>query len=210
MRKLLAILAAVLACTSLPARAVVVFGNLGSDGSGGLDTINNDIRATNLIAQGFSTGTSSLLSLQSITLGLFGATAPGTISGAIDLYSNAGGTPGAVLHSSTNSAIGDTGKYTFNFVGATLDANQSYWVVPRYDLSWYFSQPNGAPTAQNLSGYVYTGTLRSTNNGPWVDTSSSYSISIQATEAIPEPDTWAVAVLLCGAAAWVARRRRAH
>lgn len=193
-----------------PAKGGVVFGNLASDGLGALSSFNEDIRSNNLVAQGFSTGTSSLLVLDSIKLGLFGISAPSTIPKSIGLYNDSGGSPGSLLYSSTNSAVGDVGTYDFGFPSPSLSAGQTYWVVPDYDLSWYLNQGLSAPTAQNSSGYTYVGTLRSTNMMVSWSTAlvPSYSISIQASEAIPEPGTWAAAVLMVLAAVLVAWRRR--
>jgi hypothetical protein len=207
-RKLFVILLVSSAFAASPAPAVIVFGNLGSDGSGGLNTFNDDIRATNLIVQGFSTGSSSLLVLQSITFGLFG-TSIGTISGSVGLYDDLGGVPGTLLYTSTNSAIGDIGKYTFNFAGLVLAPSQTYWVMPNPDLSWYLNAPLTAPGEQNASGYSYAGTLRSTNGAvSWGPAAvPHYSISVNA-DVIPEPGTWLAGALLCGTAAWVGWRRR--
>ena len=196
MKKFLYILATMTLFKSY-AFAGVVFGNLGPAAADNLSSFNADIRITNIIAQGFTIGGSSMY-LQSVTLGLFGATAPTTVSAVVGIYSSSSGQPDAPVYWSTNNTIGEEGKYTFLFDSATLSANQTYWVIPQYNISWYLNESNSAPIEQNLSGVTYAGTSRSTNNAATWATAAvdSYSISVSATQGIPEPSTWLAGIML--------------
>jgi len=196
----------------------VVFGNLGSDGSGSLSTVNDNILADNYVAQGFSTGASStLLYLDEITLGL-AATDGGTFSTTISIWSSLGGSPDTLLQtSSSQNVTGSTSaKYSFGFGGLALTANTSYWVVmQQVGVSWYFVPvAAGAPSEKNSSGYSGLGQVASADGGSsWESAGNSrYSFSATASatgpEPIPEPGTWAAAALLIGAAAYVRWRRR--
>jgi hypothetical protein len=200
-------------------RAELVFGNLGADGSTALGTLNNDVGpGLGWVAQGFGTGTSSSLQLQSVTLGLFGTdagTIPLTVSIFTGVVSGPNIVPNTSLYTSAVTNVGTTGKYTFTFSNSLLQANTTYFVIPAGG-SWYFNTGSpAAPVGQNGSGYVSAGTWESfaTNStpvGPWeVADFSRYSLSIMATgAAVPEPGTWAAAALLVGGAAYVRWRKR--
>lgn len=200
------------------ARAELVFGNLGADGSTALGTLNNDVGpGLGWVAQGFGTGTSSSLQLQSVTLGLF-ATDSGTIPLTVSIFTGMVSGPNIVpdtsLYTSAVTNVGNTGKYTFTFSNALLQANTTYFVIP-VGGSWYFNTGSpAAPVGQNGSGYVSAGTWESfaTNStpvGPWeVAEYSRYSLSVTATSAVPEPGTWFAAALLVGGAVYVRCRKR--
>ncbi|MBU3664756.1 MAG: PEP-CTERM sorting domain-containing protein [Chthoniobacterales bacterium] len=204
------------------ARAELVYGNLGADGTTALGSVNNDIGpGSGWLAQGFNTGTSSLLSLQSVTLGLFGANV-GTIPLTVSIFSGIlSGTnnivPDVSLYTSAAVNVGDKNKYSFTFSNAQLQANTTYFVVPNGGSWYYNSGTPAAPLSQNGSGYVNAGTweITSTNAitpaGTWeVAESSRYSLSVYATSnAVPEPGTWAAAALLAGGAAFVRWRKGA-
>jgi hypothetical protein len=197
----------------------VVFGNLGNDGSEALSGTKSDLTATTWYAQGFTVGsTSTLLNLDSIVLGL-GAKAGGSISNvSISIRTNSGGNPAsASLFTSADLTVTglSAAKYTFSFAGASLTTNTTYWVVLNNpDLSWYTDDDFATPEEQNLSGYDYFGTRRTTNSATsWSNfgqTSLAISVNASSTapEPIPEPGTWAAAALLIGAAAYVRWRRR--
>jgi len=170
-----ATLAAVTLC-SINARAEIVFGNLGATGTAALSDTTTDFGPTAVstlaLAQGFTTGTSNL-TVQSITLGLFGATSPNTVSRTVSLYSNASDAPDAVLFTSTAVNVGEQNKYTFNFTNAVLSPNTSYWIVPEQGSSWYLNSAESQATGLNGSGYAYLGTRRQaiSNPGTWVSSS---------------------------------------
>jgi hypothetical protein len=199
-----------------PAHAEVVFGNLGSAGTGSLGGTNTDIVPVAAaegdfsgIAQGFTTGSSNeFLTLQSVVLGLFAeANVPAR---TVSLFSNNAGFPGTELAVSSAVTVGTVGRYEFGFGNIPLAANTSYWIVPQPDVSWHTNASVTAPAAQNSSGYSYLGTAVKTfdSAGAWQSAGlNSYAVSINA---VPEPSTYALAATalgLCGIAA--ARRRRA-
>ena len=207
----------------LPVRAALVYGNLGADGSTALGSINNDIGpGSGWLAQGFYAGSSTNLSLQSVTLGLF-ATSSGSTPITISIFSGVlSGTnvvPDSALFTSSPTNVGDKGTYSFAFGNVLLQTNTYYFVVPGGGVSWYYNSGlPAAPLGQNGSGYTYGGTweIVDTNAvspvGTWdAAESPRYSLSVYATSssAVPEPGTWAAAALLAGGAAFVRWRKRA-
>jgi len=194
----------------------VVFGNLGSDGSGGSVEQKTSITGSQWLAQGFSTGASSTsLFIDDIVLAL--AAPSGSISTSISIWSNSSSAPSSLLYSSSSlSVAGATrAKYTFSFGGAALTANTSYWVVLQQpNIDWHLSSA-GSAAGQNSSGYTSNGAVSTTNSGgswssDFLGGFSAISITASSTgpEPIPEPGTWAAAALLIGAAAYVRWRRR--
>lgn len=196
--------------SSLNARAEIVFGNLGASGTAALSDTTTDFgpsaTSTLALAQGFTTGTSNL-TVQSITLGLFGATSPNTVSRTVSLYSSVANAPSVSLFTSSAVDVGEQNKYTFNFTGAVLSPNTSYWIVPEQGSSWYLNFDETQPTGLNSSGYSYLGTRRQTisNPGTWANSSLPYSVSV---EAVPEPSSIVMAGLGAGGLAMLERNRR--
>ena len=176
--------------------AQVVYGNLGSSGTGALSGTNTDVDLSNWPAQGFSTGSSSALSLQSITMGLFYDNS-NTLPFTVRLYPDASGQPaGTSLATSSQTTVGTNALYTFPFTGLTLSPNTTYWAIPAVGLSWYRNQSETAPAAQNGSGYSYVGTLITANGGSgYSPVNGGYSISVNA---VPEPAS--VGLMALGAA----------
>lgn len=211
-----AALAAVTLC-SFNARAEIVFGNLGASGTTPLGTTNTDIGTQdpadiNWIAQGFNTGSSSNLTISTITLGIFGSDA-GTVPLTVSIFaSGSGGGPAALpLYTSSVTNVGTVNKYAFKFTGADLLANNTYFIVPNGG-SWYWNTGSpAAPSGHNSSGYSYVSTLESysqgaTPAGPWETGSSArYSVSV---EAVPEPSSLVMAGLGIGGLAMLERSRR--
>jgi hypothetical protein len=203
-------LLAALCCLSIGAAGIatadpvtdVVFGNLGTSGTGAITNTSTDVgpSAGLDIAQSFTTGTSNL-QVNSITLGLFG---DGAISTTVGIFSDNSGAPAASpLFTSSAVTVGAKGLYSFGFSGATLTAGLNYWVYPLADVSWYTA--GTAPVAQNSSGYAFNATGENDGSG-WVPAGSNrYSISVSA---VPEPSTYALAALGLGVAGFVRARRR--
>ena len=221
MIKVLILSLAVALLAVMPVRAELIYGNLGADGSTALGSVNNDVGpGDGWLAQGFNTGTSAYLQLQSVTLGLF-ATSSGSVPVTISIFSGVLAGPNVVpdtaVFTSAATNVGNKDKYTFTFSNALLQANTSYFVVPDGGVSWYLlNNLFEAPVGQNGSGYVNVGTweITSTNAmtpaGSWTASPvTSYSISMTATNAVPEPGTWAAAALLAGGAAFMRWRKRA-
>ncbi len=219
---LVAALAVPLGATTV--HAEVVFGNLGATGTGNLGGVVTDFGnnppntdATQRLAVGFTTGASvNFLTLQSVTLGLFGATPPSSVNISVGIYADDSGKPASTpLFTSGALAIGDTAKYTFSFGASQLSASTTYWIVPEPETigSWVNNFANTAPIARNDSGYAAAGALRygifdeeDPTLGWYAAPTSGMSASVTA---VPEPSTYALAATalgLCGIAA--ARRRR--
>ena len=216
MKYTLSIFAAAVLLAIPSTNAAIVFGNLGSDGSGSVAAIDGSaVSATDWVAQGFTTGgASTLLDVDSITLGLRNNSG-NTISASVSIWSDSGGSPFASLYTSSavNIPNANGAKYTFSFGAAPLNVGTSYWVVMSTpNLTWSYQSGNLAPTGLNSSGYVYTATKSTADSGlNWGNSFfSSQAISMVATEAqpIPEPGTWAAAVLLAGGAAYARWRKR--
>ena len=208
-RSLLVVAVACLITSSSPARAEVVFGNLGATGSGALGGTNTDYGSGDVgelaLAQGFNTGTSSLLNIQSVTVGLFSGTSANL---SVSIYSDSSGSPGSILFGSAPVPVGNTGTYTFPFSGASLSASTSYWVVPEGPASWYLNALDTTPAGLNSSGYSYTGTKRNQPSVGWTTPSpnlNSYSVSVVA---VPEPPALVLAGIAVSAAILGIGRRR--
>jgi hypothetical protein len=217
-----ACLAAALVWVSVGANATagIVFGNLGATGNGSLGTTNTDIGSqdpsdVNWLAQGFNTGSSSELYLNSVDLGLYG-TASGSLPLTVSIFSSVSNAPGSLLYTSASTNVGNVGKYSFSFSGVQLQPNTGYFVVP-HGGSWYWNSPPSAPVGQNSSGYTYTATYESlatttSPSGPWTSPAGSnrYSLSVSSSSAVPEIDPSGVAsalAVVAGAFSLLERRR---
>ena len=201
------------------ANAAVVFGNLGNNGSGAIDTTGgNNLTPTFWRAYAFTPGGTDLV-LNTATLGL-STTASGSAVIRLDLYSNIAGNPGNSLFNTSQTLGASTvaGPVTFT-LNQTLTAGQTYWLVAQRDggtganntLAWRRGNPNTTPTAQNSSGWVSVGAKSSTDDGAtWGSLSTDpvgNAISLTAS-AIPEPGTWAAMAIFAGGAAYAGWRRR--
>jgi len=192
-------------------RADVVFGNMGADGAGGFATNYTLVGSGNISALGFNTGNSSTLYLQSITIGSFIDT---TGSFTISLYTGTSSNPnlstGLFATSSSLTLVNaDEEKFTYDFGGTLLSANTVYWVVASTGQSWATSGGFTNATEQNNSGYTFVGNIRSTDSGSTWGNFVPYSISVDATNVVPEPSTYGMilgGLALVGAA--VRRRRK--
>lgn len=208
-----AVLSAALTLFGAAAQAGVVFGNLGATGTNGLGGTNTDYGPTDtdeiLIAQGFSTGTSSLLDLQTVTVGLF-FDSVSTASRTVSVYTSVSGTPGSILYTSQAVNVGSTGKYDFTFSNATLSPSTTYWIVPSGPASWYTVPGSlfAAPAAQNGSAYTAADTLvLSATSSLWEASQiKSYSVSIVA---VPEPPAMMLSGIGIASALVALGRRRA-
>jgi hypothetical protein len=196
-------------------RADVVFGNLGPTGAGAISDSGSDFgpsaASLKVLAQGFTTGSNTdFLTLQSVVLGAFYDNFV-TENLTVGLYSNGGGNnPGTLLATSSPTSVGAKGKYTFGFSDYELSATTSYWIVPQFDVDWfwYINDAETQPEQQNSSGYGYLGTRRSNGTiaGTWSNTSQPYSLSVNA---VPEPGTIGLAIAgICAGGVALARRRK--
>jgi len=215
-----------LAVATIPsAHAEVVYGNLGASGTTGTLTNSNahvipsSVSSTSfrLYGSAFTTPSSGLLTLESVTLGL-GNTSGGTISRQIQIRLDDNNTVGQTVFATSlaTNVIGTTqALYTFNFPAATnLSASTKYWIVPQTspDYRWYMVTGNPVPTAQNNSGYVPSGAggFRG-SDGEWVSASTnSFAVSVVA---VPEPAALMLAtigIVIGGVAVVRARSRSAR
>jgi hypothetical protein len=206
------------------ARAVIVFGNLGSSGTGLLDTASQQITSTTWLAQGFTTPVSGgLLNLESIVLGL--SVNAGSTDTRVQLFANSGGLPsGSALATVIGSVASNTpALYTFTLASPyLLSSGTTYWIVVSDpdigdQYNWVFNNDEINPSGQNSSGYLWpsAGTLRTTDGGlNWTDRSAfsqsdaAFYLNASAPAAVPEPGTWAAAALLAGGAAFARWRKR--
>ena len=221
-RSLSACLAVALVWISVGANASagIVFGNLGATGNGSLGTTNTDIGSqkvsdVNWLAQGFNTGSSSELYLNSVEVGLYG-NGTNAIPLTVSIFSSVSSAPGSLLYTSASTNVGDKSTYSFSFSGVHLEANTGYFVVP-HGGSWYWNSPGSAPVGQNSSGYTYTATYESlatttSPSGPWTSPAGSnrYSVSVLSSSSVPEINPSGVAsalALVAGAFSLLERRR---
>jgi hypothetical protein len=204
------------------ARAVIVFGNLGSSGTGLLDTASQQITSTTWLAQGFTTPVSGgLLNLESIVLGL--SVNSGSTDTRVQLFANSGGLPsGSALATVIGSVASNTpALYTFTLASPyLLSSGTTYWIVASDpdigdQYNWVFNNAEINPSGQNGSGYLWAGTLRSLDGGAnWTDRSANsqsdaaFYLNASAPAAVPEPGTWAAAALLAGGAAFARWRKQ--
>jgi len=206
------------------ARAVIVFGNLGSSGTGLLDTASQQITSTTWLAQGFTTPVSGgLLNLESIVLGL--SVNAGSTDTRVQLFANSGGLPsGSALATVVGSVASNTpALYTFTLASPyLLSSGTTYWIVASDpdigdQYNWVFNDAQINPSGQNSSGYLWpsAGTLRTLDGGAnWSDRSAltqsdaAFYLNASAPAAVPEPGTWAAAALLVGGAAYARWRKR--
>jgi hypothetical protein len=205
------------------ARAGVVFGNMGASTEEPLDTgFNFNVglsgTATNVLAQGFTTGTSpGYLEIQSVILG-FGAPANNP-SPVVQLMAASSGTnpSGTVLGTFAGPTLTTTDKYTYSLPAAiTLDPLTSYFVVVSDEnagsgsnFNWYLQDGDESPVGLNSSGYSYYATRKSTNGGTsWVSggiVGAGTSISLIA---VPEPPALLLSGIGVAAAIFGMQRRR--
>lgn len=194
-----------------------IYGNLGTVNA---STTSNTVGYLSLSqpnqfqAQGFTVGNqvgSSAWDIQEIQVGLGSSGAPSPVVG---IYSSSPA-PASLLATFTGTtSVSTKGLYTFTGSFTALQ-NTSYWVVlsnansaSLESYEWYTNDAFTTPTQQNASNVSYLGTSeRNTVAGTWTNAIPSLSISVSAV-AVPEPPTYALAMVagVLGAGA-VARRR---
>ena len=204
------------------AQAGVVFGNMGASTEEALDTgFNFNVglsgTATNVLAQGFTTGTSAdYLQIQSVIVG-FGAPA-NSPSPLVQLMAASGQNPsGTVLGTFTGPTLTTTDKYTYSLPAAiTLDPATNYFVVVSdanagsgSNFNWYLQDGDEAPVGLNSSGYDYFATRKSTNGGTsWTSggvVGAGTSVSVIA---VPEPPAIVLSGIGLATSMYLMRRRR--
>jgi hypothetical protein len=208
--------------TAEAAPLVEIYGNLGTVNA---STTSNTVGYLNLAqqnqfqSQGFSVGNqlgSSAWDIQSIQVGLGSSGAPSPVLSIYsDFVSINGPVPGTSLATFTGStSVSTKGLYTFTGSFTALE-NTSYWVVlsnansaSLESFEWYTNDSFTTPTQQNASNVTYLGTSeRNTVAGTWTNAIPSLSISVSAV-AVPEPPTYALAMVAGVLGAGAAARRR--
>ena len=217
-----AVVFAVATAEAAPASPINIYGNLGTVNA---STTSNTVGYLSLSqqnqfqSQGFSVGNqlgSSDWDIQEIQVGL-GST--GSPSPVVEIYSDFasinGAVPGSLLATFTGtSAVSTKGIYTFTGSFTALQ-NTSYWVVlsnansaSQESYEWYSNDAFTQPTQQNASNVTYLGTKeRDGLAGTWNSTLPSLSIGVNAV-AVPEPPTYALAMVAGVLGAGAAARRR--
>ena len=220
---LIAALALVAVAVTAEASGITVYGNLGSVNT---TTTSNSVGYLSLTqqnqfqSQGFSVGNqvgSSAWDIQEINVGLGSSGSPSPVVGIYsDFASINGPVPGSLLATFTGtSTVSSKGIYTYTGSFTALE-NTSYWVVlsnansaSQESYEWYSNDAFTQPTQQNASNVTYLGTKeRDGLAGTWNSTLPSLSISINAV-AVPEPPTYALAMVAGVLGAGAAARRRA-
>jgi len=219
----LAVAAVVFAVTTAEAAPLVdIYGNLGTVNA---STTSNTVGYLSLAqpnqfqSQGFSVGNqlgSSAWDIQQIQVGLGSSGSPSPVVGIYsDFASINGAVPGNLLATFTGTtSVGAKGIHTFTGSFTALQAT-SYWVVlsnansaSQESYEWYSNDSFTQPTQQNASNVTYLGTKdRDGVAGTWNSTLPSLSISVSAV-AVPEPPTYALAMVAGVLGAGVAARRR--
>ena len=209
--------------TAEAAPLVNIYGNLGTVNA---STTSNTVgylspsQQNEFQSQGFSVGNqlgSSAWDIQVIQVGLGSSGSPSPVVGIYsDFASLNGPVPGNPLATFTGtSAVSSKGIYTFTGSFTALE-NTSYWVVlanansaSQESYEWYSNDAFSQPTQQNASNVTYLGTKqRDGLSGTWNSTLPSLSIGIKAAVAVPEPPTYALAMVAGVLGAGAAARRR--
>jgi len=207
-----------LAASVTSADAVVVYGNYGSVASSifsatvGFYGIDNNTR----VAQGFSVGDTSW-DIVEIECGLASSdsTAP---SAKAYLYSETSGAPGSQLaeFALSGSPLSNS-KQTISFTGSyTVQPSTNYWIVlgaenavsNHASFEWYLEDTGATPSQRNASGMGYVGTkVQDFSGASWTDTLSGLSLRVTAS-AVPEPSTYALAMVACVLSVTARRRTK--
>ncbi len=216
----LAVAAVVFAVTTAEAAPLTnIYGNLGTVNA---STTSNTVGYLSLSqpnqfqSQGFTVGNqvgSSAWDIQEIQVGLGSSGAPSPV---VSIYSNGGFDPASLLATfSGTTPVSTKGLYTFTGSFTALK-NTSYWVVlsnansaSQESYEWYTNDAFTTPSEQNASNVSYLGT--SERNGVasgWTAAIPSLSIGVNASVAVPEPPTYALAMVAGVLGAGAAARRR--
>ena len=217
-----AVVLAVATAEAAPVSPVYIYGNLGTVNA---STTSNTVGYLSLAqpnqfqAQGFSVGNqvgSSAWDIQEIQVGLGASGSPSPVVAIYsDFASINGPVPGTPLATFTGtSAVSAKGIYTFTGSFTALQ-NTSYWVVladansaSQESYEWYTNDAFTTPSQQNASNVNYLGTSeRNGVAGSWTGAIPSLSISVNAV-AVPEPPTYALAMVAGVLGAGAAARRR--
>lgn len=215
----LAVAAVVFAVTTAEAAPLVnIYGNLGTVNA---STTSNTVGYLSLSqqnqfqAQGFTVGNqlgSSDWDIREIQVGLGSSGAPSPV---VSIYSNGGFDPNSLLATfSGTTPVSTKGLYTFTGSFTALK-NTSYWVVlsnansaSQESYEWYTNDAFTVPSEQNASNVSYLGTSERDVTSGWTVAIPSLSIGVNASVGVPEPPTYALAMVAGVLGAGAAARRR--
>ena len=212
-----AVVLAVATAEAAPSSPINIYGNLGTVNA---STTSNTVGYLSLAqpnqfqAQGFSVGSqvgSSAWDIQEIQVGLGSSGAPSPVVG---IYSSSPAPDSLLATFTGTTSVSTKGLYTFTGSFTALQ-NTSYWVVlsnansaSLESYEWYSNDAFTQPTQQNASNVNYLATLeRNGEVGTWTNMLPSLSIGINAV-AVPEPPTYALAMVAGVLGAGAAARRR--
>ncbi len=166
----------------------------------------------------FNTGTSSLLGIDEGWVLLRNSTG-GSGNFTVDILANGSSIPTGLSLGSTTLTVADDGSASWRHFSFSQDvelaAATDYWLVisgpSTVAVNWL--KPNSIPTtydAFNASGYQSPGNLlqASSANGSSWSTSFPAEMGFQlGAVAVPEPSTWALALIGTGLLGFATRRR---
>ena len=214
-----AAIALTFASTVADAAPTYVYGNYGSIATSIFSaTVGyvNGVQNNTLVGQGFSVGATPW-DIQQIDVGL-ASSGTGTTDPRVYLYSDNAGVPGSQLSEFTLSGSPVfNSKQTFFFPGSySAQPSTNYWVLlkdanapSQSSFEWYLEDSGATPTGRNSSDISYLGTkVQNFTGSPWTDTLGGLSVRVQAVAAVPEPPTYALAMVAGVLGASAAARRR--
>ncbi len=180
---------------------------LSTEALGGTTDGNHD-----LLAVGFNTGSSEFL-FESLVSFVTNSSETDTYSFTGGIYSDSGGSPGALFASFNAMSLAPNNVKNITFVTTVptiLAANTTYWLLldgptaaDRY-LGWNVTE-GGAP--QPTLPVSYVGARMSSDSGlTWSDNPTDVNLTVRAT-TVPEPSAW-ILVALGGLVLGVVASRR--
>jgi hypothetical protein len=213
-----AVVLAVATAEAAPSSPINIYGNLGTVNA---TTTSNSVgylsvaQPNQFQSQGFSVGNqlgSSAWDIKEIQVGLGSSGSPSPVVG---IYSSSPAPDSLLATFTGTTSVSTKGLYTFTGSFTALQ-NTSYWVVlsnansaSLESYEWYTNDAFTTPTQQNASNVNYLATLeRNGVAGSWTNAIPSLSIGIRAAVAVPEPPTYALAMVAGVLGAGAAARRR--
>jgi hypothetical protein len=170
----------------------------------------------NTWAQAFVTGPNFIYDLTSVDINAEGTGQP---QFQLSLYTNMGGSPGAILGPLTGTNPGIQQVYAYTTPGIVLAPSTQYWIVAQgpptsADFSWAVNFGTGYTATNGWTIPVNSQDFSTTNGATWgapePGVNFLFDVNASAIAAVPEPSTLAdIVVALAG---WisleVSRRRR--
>jgi len=200
--------AAIMLLNTLNISAVDLADNLIETRNGGV-TIDASVPA---VAQGFSTtATGYIINSISVKLKQDNAASPdGTLNFSIYSADGTGGTPNTLVSSISTVATSalptsSASVYSLNSLNVTLSPNTSYYLVLTSTSTLGNGAAWGYTNSTNGTGFPSNQSIYSSSS--WSAPSTSFPQMMQIS-AVPEPSTYALAVLSIGTLAFARKQRR--